>query len=323
MRVAAWPAVWHAYGEALSSRWLYAVPRALGACRFGLWPAAAVILAGFVPASGCTAVKSGTSVETMNPGPEAAGGSSGGLSADAGSACHASDVSTYAPSPYVPAAAPSAVCLGVDGGELWDAFYDACFGPANSKASCDSFTSGASTAACAACILTSYTNERLGPVVNYGDFVDKNVAGCIEVEAPRELPCAKAVQALTGCEIAACQANCPVSDATTLFARKSCAAVADGAGCNSFNAGTEDGGAGVAALSCKATESDAGVAGPCMDETFKQFYEDVVPLFCGRAPVDASAGFDASFGDAALEPVDGGEPGDAGRAVTAADAAAE
>jgi hypothetical protein len=81
-------------------------------------------------------------------------------------------------------------------------------------------------AACAACVLTSYTSDPLGPIIDYGEFVGGNVAGCIELEAPRELACAKAVQALTGCEIAACEANCPVSNETSLMGREACADVA-------------------------------------------------------------------------------------------------
>ena len=70
-----------------------------------------------------------------------------------------------------------------------------------------------------------YTADRLGPILDYGEFVGGNVAGCIEVTTPeRPHRARKSVQALTDCELAACQANCPVSDSTSLTAREQCAA---------------------------------------------------------------------------------------------------
>jgi hypothetical protein len=309
--------VWHAYRLALASYWLRAVPFALRERGFGSWLAASAILAVVAPVLGCSAVKTSASGELTTVGPDGSGGASGGsIGADAASSCHASDVSTYVPATYQSAVAPSAACLGADGGETWDAFFEACLGPDKSKASCDAFTATPSNAACAACVLTSYMSDRLGPIIDYGDFVGGNVAGCIELTTPADLSCAEEVQALTNCEIAACEANCPVSDEASLAARESCSSNVDALGCYSFNQ---------SASSCRAVEADAGVAGPCMDAAFNDFYEAVVPLFCGRTVLDASAGFDASAsGDAAVTSELDGEPGDAGAASAAAvDAAGE
>jgi hypothetical protein len=309
--------VWHGYRLALASYWLRAVPFALRARGFGSGLAALAILAALAPGLGCSAVKAGASGEPTTFEPDGNGGASGGSTGlDAASSCHASDVSAYVPATYQSAVAPSAACLGADGGETWDAFFDACLGPDKSKTSCDAFTATPSNAACAACVLTSYTSSRLGPIVDYGDFVGGNVAGCIELTTPADLPCAEEVQALTNCEIAACEANCPVSDEASLAARESCSSSVDAVGCYSFNQ---------SASSCRAAEVDAGVANPCMDGAFKDFYEAVVPFFCGRTALDASAVFDASAsGDAAVTSEIDGEPGDAGVPFAAAvDAAGE
>ena len=274
-----------------------------------------MLLAGFLSGWGCSAVTSGSSPEPNAGGPDASGEGSGGAGADAATSCRGSDVSTYLPAMYQPAAEPSAACLGADGGTIWDAYFDACLAPSTTKEACASFTATPANAACAACVLTSYTSDPLGPIIDYGEFVGGNVAGCIELEAPRDLACAKAVQALTGCEIAACQANCPVVDGPSLMARETCADAVDDAGCLSFSKAASD---------CRASEADAGLADPCMITAFKDFYDSVVPVFCGQVPGDASAASDASLTDSALTFASDGSAGTDGRASAApADAGAE
>ncbi len=238
-------------------------------------------LAGLAQAAGCGVVTSPTPVNP--PDSEGLDGSSGGGSSsgagfitDDGSAtsCHASDVLTYVPGTYRPATPPSAACLGADGGQTWDEFFEACLGPNKSKDACTAYKATAANAACAACILTPYAADRLGPILDYGEFVGENVAGCIELTVPGDpSSCANAVQALTDCEVAACQANCPVSDTTSLTARQQCSADADATGCRSFAQ---------AASGCQAALADAGVASVCSNAAFQDFYDAVVPLFCAR-----------------------------------------
>jgi hypothetical protein len=137
----------------------------------------------------------------------------------------------------------------------------------------------AASAACAACILTPVAAARLGPIIDYGGFVGKNTAGCIELVDPGGLPCATAVQALTGCELQACQANCPVSSAASADDYYECAQAADGAGCASY-----------AAMASCSQGLDASPASVCDSASFKDFYDAVVPLFCGqRATFDLDA----------------------------------
>jgi hypothetical protein len=265
-------------------------------------------LVGLALAGGCGVVSS-PGLPLPPEGDASLGASSGGGEADAASSCHPSDVLTFVQGSYQPAAPPSGACLGADGGELWEGFYDACLGPGPGKsdANCNAYKQTLSNAACAACVLTSYTADPLGPIVSFGEFVGGNVAGCIEATTPADaapparssrLSCAKAVQALIDCENAACQANCPVTDPQSLTDRQNCASEADQMGCQLFFG---------MAKAC--AETDAGVAGPCMNSGFKAFYDVVVPLFCGQPTVDAGAGLDTGAGDAALGPsLDGGLP---------------
>ena len=156
-------------------------------------------------------------------------------------------------------------------------------------------------AACADCILTPAGSARLGPIVDYGGFVGKNVAGCIELADPGSLPCATAVQALTGCELKACSANCPVGDAPSLAAYYQCADYADGTGCATYSA----------MASCEGAELDGGAASICGNAAFKDFYDAVVPLFCGRRATlvgDAGSAY-PPFPDASVAGEDAGAGG--------------
>jgi hypothetical protein len=262
-----------------------------------------MVLAGLFASGGCAAV---SGVSTGPPsdsfGDDASLGDGGALlTADAASSCHPSAVLTYVPSTYRTAEAPSTACLGADGGSTVEDFFDACLGPNKSTDACNDYNAVPSNAACAACVLTPYNADRLGPILDYGEFVGGNVAGCIERTAPADLSCARAVQALTDCEVAACQANCPVADTTSLTAREACSTAADANGCSSYLA---------VAAACRSTEADAGLALPCTNVAFKDFFDAVVPYFCGVAPLDASAPSDAASGDAALELLtDGGAHG--------------
>jgi hypothetical protein len=248
-----------------------------------------VVFTGLAPSSGCGVVTSVPSIRSTVGSDASAGGMSGGSEEDAANSCRASDVLTYVQGSYQPAAAPTGACLGADGGEIWDEFYAACLGSEKSPDDCTAFKQIPANAACAACILTPYTADQLGPILSFGEFVGQNVAGCIEIADPSHPSCPKAVQALSDCEIAACQANCPVSDPTSLVARQQCAVQADATGCASFF---------LMASACQAAEADAGLASPCLNSGFLEFYDAVVPLFCGQPMDNTDAGGDAGPSDA-------------------------
>jgi hypothetical protein len=272
-------------------------------------------VAGFtlVHAAGCGTVTSSSGVLPVGGSDAGVGG--GGfveLSGD-GSACQAGAVENYTPGIYQSATgAWQGVCVG-DGQDLIGQYYDACFGDSATSAACGAFkTMSAASAACSACILTPVTAARLGPIIDYGGFVGKNTAGCIELADPGGLPCATAVQALTGCELQACQANCPVTSSASLDAYYDCARYADGTGCASYSA-----------MAACGQMLDGGPASICASAAFKDFYDAVVPLFCGQRAtltIDGATVY-PPFTDAAPD----GGPASAfedGAALFASDAAA-
>jgi hypothetical protein len=210
-----------------------------------------------------------------------------------GGVCVPGDVATYHPV-YHQAAVQPAACGSP---ELIDQFFKACLGSKATTDDCSDFAK--ENADCAACIVTPDSAVDYGPVIDHGGFVTANVAGCIEVEVEgasdagsAALGCAKAVDALDGCELAACEANCPVSGMASLSQFQACTSSADGAGCSTF----------AAAASCTAPDSGVGVPSTCLTSDFSTFYYAVVPLFCLPVPVldagtPAADGGDGTAGD--------------------------
>jgi hypothetical protein len=265
----------------------------------------ALALAALVPI-GCTVV----AAEPPIPGPgldgsvDGAGGSSsgGGFAMYDASACQPGSVATYQPASYRGASpvGQGACVTDASGSDPIQGFYDACLGAGATTDACNDFRQ--QNATCVACILTPQTAAHYGPLIDFTTYVIANVAGCIEV-APRAtgaldpdaFACAKSVQALAGCELAACGANCPVHDATSLASYQSCATASEQSGCDPW----------ATAAACAEDEQDAGgLAAACLG-SFQVFYDAVVPYFCGPAP---SAGGDAGA-EAAVEA--GGETPDA------------
>ena len=229
----------------------------------------------------------GVLVNDGAPGPDDDAAS--GFAPDGGS-CGPGDVATYHPT-YHAANVQIGAC---DAGQV-QSFFDACFGSTKSTSDCQDFRTKYPT--CASCIITPESATTYGPIIDHTGFVSTNVAGCIEVTVAEvgtaadagvaELTCAHAVEALAGCELAACEANCAVHDATSLSEFSQCTRSADGAGCGTFSA----------AASCVNPESDAAVPIPsaCVQSDFAAFYAAIVPLFCvAPPPLDAGASsFDA------------------------------
>lgn len=263
------------------------VPRAH--VNFWLWLACSALVTAAVT-QGCAVASNASSapggIGQMPPGDAAT------LPGDA-SACRPGDVETYQPGAYHRAAG---AWQGVCSSAQMTTFYDMCLGPQKSKVECDAFVSGATTGPCAACILTPEGASHDGPLINHGGFLTANIAGCIELTDSSGLSCAKALQALGGCELAACKANCPVRDSASRLAYDTCALQANGAGCRSYDL----------AATCIYAEPDAGLTAGCLQQTFPEFYAAVVPLFCGAPPNWLEGGtpppFDASSSSDAAQP---------------------
>jgi hypothetical protein len=218
---------------------------------------------------------------------DAAGADAHVLGGDA-SACQPGDLSTWQAGKYHAAAAPTDACSLA----AVAAFYEACLGSSSSAGGCAAFK--AAYPDCYGCILTPDTADRYGPLVQHGSFATTNVAGCIELSAesastpdPSLVACAQAVQALDGCELAACEANCPVNDPASLASYEACATAADQGGCQTYSsaASCED------ALRDGGADADAGALfEQCFLPSFKDFYDHVVPRFCSASPTGSDAG---------------------------------
>lgn len=278
----------HNYGD-LSSHWLRAGTRVLLARGAGLGLVALLVTWG----AGACSVSSSTAT---GPPPilwEGGGGSGDDAGTDAhvfggdASACQPGDVATWQAGKYHAAAGPTDACApsGVAG------FYEACLGAGASAADCAAFK--AAHPDCYACILTPDTADHYGPLVQHGSFATTNVAGCIELSAesaatpdPSLLACAQTVQALGGCELAACEANCPVTDLASLASYEACTTAADRGGCQAY----------WSAASCEHALQDGGAADAgalveeCFLPSFKDFYDHVVPRFCSASAPGMDAG---------------------------------
>jgi hypothetical protein len=253
------------------------------------WLISSALLAA-TAAGGCTSFGGESSPSVLLDGMATESGDGGTSAAGFGdaNACRPGDVETYQPKAYRPAAAAwQGVCSAAQIGS----FYDDCLGAQATTTTCTAFKSDKTSSPCAACILTLDTASHDGPLISHGTFITTNVAGCIELTDSAGLSCAKALQALSGCELYACQANCPVHDSASRMAFDSCADQASNAGCASYDMAT----------GCVAAERDAGRAADCLLPAFSDFYNAVAPLFCGAPASDIDAGsppFDASAGEA-------------------------
>jgi len=211
------------------------------------------------------------------------------------SMCQPADVSTFQPPTYAPASGES---QGLCTQTQIDAIYDACLGSNATQASCDTLIGMGATAtdlACSACIFSQDDDPTHGPIIDRGSTVAINLAGCVELLDSNGLACAKALQAADRCEVDACSANCPVSDAASLSLYDGCIETAAGGGCKAFEMAT----------GCAGDEADGGPAAECFaGTTFLAQYDAIVALFCGPAPTSPDAGTippDATSGDATAE----------------------
>jgi hypothetical protein len=256
----------------------------------------AAVLLGVALLDGCNSLPDGAGVSEILPSADGGGGASF-PSEDAspmGTSCHPGNVETFVPTAYRHATPTGqGACLPSDGGpDPIQVFYDDCFGSGMTKAACDGFA--VSNPACQACIESAATATAYGPLVLANGFVEANVAGCIEVEAPSDFACAQAQQALSDCELAACAANCPVVDQASLVAYEQCAAEADQGGCLAYDT----------ASLCLQNEVEAGASSApealCLSTTFEAFYAAIVPVFCGQTLADGGPSANGSSADGSV-----------------------
>jgi hypothetical protein len=178
-----------------------------------------------------------------------------------------------------------------------------CFGSmAQSGKNCDGWVNDTDNSGCVACALGPLTASTWSPILYADDGAELflNVGGCVALADPSQLTCAEAFEYVTECEIAACQAACPIPTSTNRTLQ-SCVQAADGdAGvCASYAQ---------KASSCKAalqSDTSTSPASFCVDNGGLAMDTDALlrylTLACGAAPaidagtvppIDAGSGHD-------------------------------
>jgi hypothetical protein len=198
-------------------------------------------------------------------------------------------VQTFHPSDYVPANAPRVACRVDSSYDEISDLYATCFSADAYNHPSDCYTWESMHAQCFDCVVTMSSATSYGPVIDYTGFVQANVAGCIELVS-HSTSCAKPVEALTSCELAACEANCPVRNSSTLASFQGCTTQADVEGCQAY----------AQQASCFSSQADAGPLSVCSVTDFWQFFRTVAPLFCASAPA-GDAGDEDAAGPAMLD----------------------
>jgi hypothetical protein len=185
--------------------------------------------------------------------------------------CGMGDVAGFSPT-WIP---PSGYHQGLCTTTQIDDIYTGCLASGATDTTCSAAESAAP--GCYDCIFTMEGTSPYGPIIETNNGVlEVNQAGCIALLEPCNTTCAEEVNAAAECESAACESNCPVTDNTSLDNFENCEATAascDPNGCDTF--ATES--------TCENELTGAShPASICVSETdFEDFYNDVVPVFCG------------------------------------------
>jgi hypothetical protein len=188
----------------------------------------------------------------------------------------------FNPPTYIPATgAHQGACSAMQIAE----FYSDCVALGTTTASCAPYrgsTAPSANKACAACLLTSATDVKWGPLVIANGTTSVNVAGCMELLDPGAgLTCAKSYQAALICEQTACSNLCPSENPAGIPYGPECEQVAAMYGCKTWADASD---------ACAAAEADGGAAAFCLQaQTFEDFYANIAPLFCGAPIGDAAA----------------------------------
>jgi hypothetical protein len=137
-----------------------------------------------------------------------------------GSACSPGDMTTFSPK-WIPPNVDAPYANTCTNQEIANAFAD-CWAGTATLASCNAFQAASKT--CFQCILTQSTQPLYGPIIYYedpsgGGISVTNVAACIALAEPCNLPCAEAILADTQCQVAAClQGSCATASSDAVVA---------------------------------------------------------------------------------------------------------
>ena len=141
---------------------------------------------------------------------------------------------------------------------------------------------------CADCLATQWNAPVRGAAVMYqgapGDHGVRalNVAGCLAlVGGAAGLDCAKKLEIAEACELAACNANCPVTDSASFQPWAACVTSVDSAACRPYSAPAT-----TCIMAEGMTEAGASRCGlPLM--TFEMSFLAIASVLCGGGSSDA------------------------------------
>lgn len=140
--------------------------------------------------------------------------------------CSPQDETTFNPT-WVPPSQQLHACTSAQIGD----YYSNCLNPATvSVPGCNAWVSDNANAGCLSCLLTDSTSAQYGVLIAFpGNQAALNVAGCIALAEPCNIPCAKALLADIECKSAACNVttNCasnPNANTACETAAESCTA---------------------------------------------------------------------------------------------------
>jgi hypothetical protein len=207
---------------------------------------------------------------------------------EAAGTCSPGDVSSFT-SMWTPPVGPHTGACHED--ELTQLVMD-CFDPTAATATaCSAWFADGGNTACAKCVAGPVTATTWTPLIyssNPGESDYINVPGCVALADPFHAPCAHAIEAQFSCELAACEANCPVPQAAGALhdaAIKNlgdCFAAADVGGCNML--ANE-------ALACASPLLDGGASSFCFSaDSDAVSLGRFLDLACGPGPMDGGGG---------------------------------
>jgi hypothetical protein len=193
--------------------------------------------------------------------------------------CVPGDVSSFMPTWKPPTGFNQGKCTDLQVNALVD-----CLNNVPDVATCKTFGADLANKACLDCAITRSTASAYGPLVEDSVTAQVNVAGCIAL-ATGDLSatgCGAKRLALSQCELAACEINCPVFAGDTgseLAALLACLPESDTSSCKTFAADAACG---------SALEGDGGIAAACAQTraTFAENAKAMVQLFCGGIAAD-------------------------------------
>jgi hypothetical protein len=180
--------------------------------------------------------------------------------ASQGTTCSAQPVDGGFP-PFVPPNQPRSVCTPAQ----IEAYYDACWAPGWTDATCDPFSGDPANSPCIRCMYGDATAKSWGAVIDYHGDTFTNIAGCIAlVDGDSSATgCGAAYQTFQECDDAACNA------CTTSTTYDQCEAVADFGVCQTYAQAT---------MCSQANEYDG-----CFFADFESYFRGIGQFFCAAA----------------------------------------